>query len=142
MTLREAKFGDISDLTELINQLGYPTTHEEMFERFSHIQKLDDYKTFVAVSENKVIGVIGMIKNFFYEHNGFYIRIAVLVVNKEYRQKGIGKKLLQYSENFALHLGAEKLLVNSGNREERIAAHAFYENMGFEAKSTGFVKNI
>ena len=34
------------------------------------------------------------------------------------------------------------ITLNSGNREERIAAHNFYKNLGYIGKSTGFSKSL
>ncbi|MDQ0270565.1 hypothetical protein [Cytobacillus purgationiresistens] len=38
--------------------------------------------------------------------------------------------------------GAEAIALNSGNREERKAAHQFYKDNGYEIKSSGFVKKL
>jgi GNAT superfamily N-acetyltransferase len=86
--------------------------------------------------------MIGLLKNIYFEKNGKYIRVGALVVNKKYRKLGLGKALLQKSFDWAIELGAQQVLLNSGNREERRDAHAFYQHLGFEAKTTGFVKTI
>jgi hypothetical protein len=45
MNIREAEMTDIPALTELMNQLGYGTTKDEMEARFVNIQNHEDYKT-------------------------------------------------------------------------------------------------
>ena len=140
--IREAEVHDLLALTALINELGYPTTLEEMQTRFEYISNHKDYKTFVALYDDYGVGMIGLIKNAFYEKNGFYVRVAALVVNSSYRRMGVGKELIQRAEEWALASGTDTLLLNSGDREERKAAHLFYLHLGFEQKSLGFVKKI
>ncbi|MFD2444155.1 GNAT family N-acetyltransferase [Bacillus sp. CGMCC 1.16607] len=64
------------------------------------------------------------------------------VVDSAYRGKGVGRKLLQEAESWAVEQGAIEIGLNSGNREERKIAHQFYFNMGYEGKSTGFSKKF
>jgi GNAT superfamily N-acetyltransferase len=70
------------------------------------------------------------------------MRILALVVGQNSRKLGIGKMLVAAAESWAAEQGLTTVLVNSGNREERIPAHRFYENMGYEVKSSGFVKKL
>ncbi|MEC1153960.1 GNAT family N-acetyltransferase [Cytobacillus horneckiae] len=41
-----------------------------------------------------------------YELYGLYVRIVVLVVDSNYRNKGIGKQLLEEAESWAKEIGA------------------------------------
>jgi GNAT superfamily N-acetyltransferase len=68
--------------------------------------------------------------------------VGALVVHNAYRKMGLGKALLQKATDWANELGVKQLYLNSGNREERKDAHAFYQHLGFEPKSTGFVKTL
>ena len=101
-----------------------------------------DYKTIVAVSNNEIVGVAGLCKGIFYEMNGMYMRILVFIVKQNYRKGGIGRRLVRASEDWAIEQGLNTVLVNSGNRDERIDAHAFYKEMGYAIKSSGFVKRL
>jgi GNAT superfamily N-acetyltransferase len=141
VTIRTATTDDVPSLTLLMDDLGYTTTADEMQTRFSHINRHADYRTLVAISGNDEIAeMIGLIKSYYFEHNGMYIRVAALVVGKEHRNKGIGKILMLEAEKWALEIGAPTILLNSGNREERVAAFSFYQKMGYSIKSSGFVK--
>lgn len=84
--------------------------------------------------------MIGMILGFPYEKNDNYVRIVALVVDSIYRKQGIGENLIEKAEEWAKEQGANGIVLNSGNRRERIDAHQFYLKRGFEGKSTGFVK--
>ncbi len=142
MEIREAITSDIGALTDLMVHLGYPSTLENMKTRFYTIQQHPDYHTLVAAYNSEIVGMIGLSKSYYYEMDGFYIRILALVVDSNYRNKGIGKALIEGAENWARKLGAVGVSLNSGNRPERMAAHQFYRNRGYSEKSIGFVKSL
>ncbi|WP_419880526.1 GNAT family N-acetyltransferase [Peribacillus sp. B-H-3] len=142
MEIRDATLNDINELTFLMEQLGYPTTIENMETRFKNIELNPDYKTLLATYDGKVVGMIGLLKGYYYEMDGCYVRIVALVVNSSYRSKGIGKKLIAEAENWSRKIGATGIGLNSGNRPERVNAHKFYKNRGYVEKSIGFAKGL
>ena len=140
--IRDAEMTDIVAMTELINQLGYDTTKDEMKIRFANIQSHEDYKTFVATTATQIVGMVGMTKCYFYERNGIYVRVLALVTKNSFRQNGIGRKLMEASEKWAIEIGANTILLNCGNREERTIAQQFYQKLGYQIKSSGFIKKF
>ena len=140
--IREAEAADIVALTELMNEVGYKTTPDEMKTRFAHIQTHKDYKTFIAADDTQILGMVGLSKNYSYEQNGIYVRVLALVTRSNFRQNGIGKKLMVVAENWAREIGADKVLLNCGNREERAIAQLFYKKIGYQIKSSGFIKKL
>ncbi|AKM18320.1 MULTISPECIES: GNAT family N-acetyltransferase [Bacillaceae] len=142
MEIRKATSNDIPELASLMEQLGYPTSVEQMRIRFSNIESNPSYHTLVAEYDGKVVGMIGLCTGVFYELDGSYVRIVALVVDSNYRSKGIGRKLIEEAESWAKRQGAISIGVNSGNRTERLTAHQFYINMGYEQKSIGFAKKL
>ena len=86
--------------------------------------------------------MVGLQKSYNYEKTGIHVLIVALVVQSDFRGKGIGKHLLAEAEHWAKNQGAVSISLNSGNRTEREAAHLFYQRFGFTPKSTGFVKII
>lgn len=142
MEVRDANFNDLISLTHLMNQLGYPTSLDEMTARFQRIERKEEYKTLVAVDSAKVVGVMGMMYYFMWEENACGVRIQALVVDQECRSAGVGKMLIESAEAWAKSLGATSITLTSGNREERAAAHQFYPKMGFKLASSGYKKNI
>jgi len=142
LIIRDAEPADIPALTELMNELGYYTTMDEMKKRFENIQSHQDYKTFIAITDTAISGMAGATKNFSYEQNGIYVRVLALVTHRKFRQQAIGKKLMEFVENWAREIGAEKILLNCGNREERAIARLFYEKIGYQVKSSGFIKKL
>ena len=55
--IRVVQQADYVDLIELMGELGYPTTLEELTKRFEVLQKHVDYEAIVAVKDNEVIGM-------------------------------------------------------------------------------------
>lgn len=140
--IRDAQVDDVSQLSVLINHLGYPCTPEEAQTRFDNIGQNPDYKTLVITDGDLVIGLAGLAKCLWYEKNGTYVRILAFVVNQQYRGRGIGKQLIKAVENWATELGCNAIVLSSGNRDERIEAHRFYKGQGYDIKSSGFIKHL
>ena len=140
--IRDFILDDIAILASLTNTLGYDTTVEQMTIRMKTIIQLDNYWTFVAVSKGKVIGYIGLNKNYLWEQDGYYLRIQALIVAAEYRKLGVGQQLMQTAEKLAKQIKTKIIILNCGNRHERQSAHKFYPKMGFQPKSTGYIKRL
>ncbi len=56
LIIKDATAEDILALAGLMNDLGYPTTLEEMGLRFGHIFNHSEYKTFVVCLNEEVVG--------------------------------------------------------------------------------------
>lgn len=133
---------DINQLAALMGELGYPTTADDMEQRFLKIQSNAIYNTQVVEKDGVIVGMIGLMLGFHYEKNENYVRIVAFVVHSKYRGQGIGGKLIKKAEKWANEQGANRLVLNSGNRNERDAAHEFYLKRGFVGKATGFYKEL
>ncbi|MCD2425606.1 GNAT family N-acetyltransferase [Niabella pedocola] len=140
--IRDYEQKDLAAVTGLTCELGYPTTTAAMQLRMNAISGNAHYRTLVAVIDNQVVGYAGLATGWYWEKNGTFLRIQALVVHKDHRKARVGKQLLDAAAAHARTIGAGALLLNSGNRPEREAAHQFYPKMGFEAVSTGYVKKI
>ncbi len=142
VTIRDAQERDIEELALLMTDLGYPTSVADMQTRFRNIAQHPDYWTVVARAGDEIVGMAGLSKGIYYEMNGMYMRILAFVVKQNSRKMGVGRMLIAASEALAVEQGLKKIIVHSGNRDERQAAHAFYQKMGYEVKSSGFVKEL
>ncbi|MDQ0270566.1 GNAT family N-acetyltransferase [Cytobacillus purgationiresistens] len=87
MNIRVAKKEDLTDLTELMNHLGYPTTTRQLIGRLTSIFANPDYYTFVAELDGKVVGMAGLHLGRSYEYDGHHVRILAFVVDSSYRNK-------------------------------------------------------
>jgi len=141
--IRTATEGDVPAMIPLIHDLGYPAPAEEIGIRLRNILQLKEFKTLLAVTtDGQVAGMIGMTENYGYEHNAQYIRVLALVTAKNYRNMGAGKLLMMEAEKWAAEIDAYMIVLTSGLRDERKAAYAFYQRIGYEIKSSGFVKKL
>ncbi len=146
ITIREPTYDDIPSLLELLYELGRPKPQtDNELEKFTALLKNymqeDDKKILVAQIENsKIIGMISMVFLSRLNQNTSEMYVPELIVSQNYRSKGIGKKLI----NFSIELGKEKkchrIRLESGN--QRIESHKFYKHLGFEDSSVFFTKNL
>lgn len=140
--IRDAHEGDVEAIALLMDELGYPTPVTEMQAKLKNIFSHPDYRTIVAVSNNEIVGFSGLMKGFSFERSGKYIRIISFVVKNDVRNKGIGKLLIKASEDWAVEQNIDTIVISSGNRDDRKAAHIFYQKMGYAIKSSGFFKQL
>jgi GNAT superfamily N-acetyltransferase len=145
-TIRESTYHDIPSLLELLYELGRPKPQKDNeLETFAKLLKNymqeDDKKILVAELENsKIIGMVSIVFLSRLNQNTLEMYVPELIVSQNYRSKGIGKKLI----NFSIDLGKEKkchrIRLESGN--QRTESHKFYLNLGFENSSIFFTKNL
>ncbi|MBR3039034.1 MAG: GNAT family N-acetyltransferase [Lachnospiraceae bacterium] len=88
----------------------------------------DDYITYLALENDKVIGFIGLLKKL----NGPYMILDMMQVSSECRGQGVGRKLFEAGKEEARKTGAEALYISACSSEETIA---FYKAMGSELTS-------
>ena len=142
MIIREAISHDVTELAQLMGQLGYPTSTEEMQVRMNNIKSNSNYHTLVVEFEGSIVGMAGVSIGYFYELDGSYARILAFVVDFNYRKQGIGANLIHKAEEWARKQGVTSIVLNSGIRPERLNAHQFYKSVGYEERSIGFAKNL
>jgi GNAT superfamily N-acetyltransferase len=140
--IREIRTNDYPKVLSLWNnELGNCNiTVENISARFERMNKDDNYKTFVALLENNVVGVITVVQTMALDYETGYLKINGLAVQENFQGKGIGTKLLKHAENYALEKGLSRLILNSGF--QRTKAHDFYESKGFDKFSYCFTKKV
>lgn len=131
---------DSSAIACLISQLGYSTSSDEMKERLAAILLDSNLMTIVAEYRKEVVGVIGVGVSRYYEKNGTYGRLLVLVVDERCRGQGIGSSLVTEAERWFKVRNVTSIIVNSGNH--RTEAHRFYKRFGFVETGVRFVKSL
>ena len=142
MLFRAIKFKDYPRLQYLLEQLGYPATKADIQKRFEVLCTMNGYEAFVAEENEELVGFVGFIKQYSFESDGPFVRVQALVVDEKFRNRGIASQLMAMVEQWAHEENCHSIILNSGNRSEREAAHAFYQQKGFVSKSTGFVKKL
>ncbi len=138
--IRDAAPSDAVELAALMCELGYETTTSEMTMRLMSILPNEAYKTFVAIVDNRVSGMIGTFVHTSYEHGDLSGRILALVVSKRVSRCGIGRALLVAAESDFARRRITRIAVDT--RLTRTDAHKFYEALGYERNGWRFVKNL
>ncbi|MBL7688048.1 MAG: GNAT family N-acetyltransferase [Bdellovibrionaceae bacterium] len=133
---------DLPEVAQLARQLGYPVDVREIENRFSLISDNSDYALFVAkTDENKAVGWIQINREPKSLLISDYADVAALVVDENYRGKGIGKLLLQEIEKWARQNKIKQIRLRSNSK--RTDAHRFYLREGYQISKLAniFMKN-
>ena len=113
--IRNATINDAMDISELSKQLGYPTSESDMKKRLYTILRSDDHMVYVAyIHDGKVIAWIHIYKAQTIE-SGEFAEIGGFIVSESYRNKGIGKKLLELAEKWSISKKLPNLRVYHSN---------------------------
>ena len=140
LTIRVAEMNDAAALAHLMCELGYETTKSEMQMRMERIATDECYRTFVAVLDDKVCGMIGTLTCPSYEHNDPSGRILALAILSTMRRRGIGRALIAAAEKDFAQRAIRRVALDT--RLAREDAHKFYESLGYERNGWRFVKQL
>ena len=140
LIVRIAISADIPALAALATHLGYPTAPEAMAERMARIAPRDDYETFVAERDGRVVGFAGVMEGLSYVYDPPYVRLLSLVVEPGERGKGTGAALVAEAERWAKSRGAASLHLTTALHRE--GAHRFYETLGYERTGARYLKKL
>ena len=143
--IRNASEEDIPPILKLLYELGRPEPVDEkeikVFKNKIKDYFLDPSKLIiVAEKDSKIMGVVSVILLQRLNHAKFEMYIPELVVTKEHRYYGIGKKLITYCIELAKKKNCYRIRLESGN--QRTESHQFYKSLGFEQSSLSFNKNL
>jgi GNAT superfamily N-acetyltransferase len=133
ITIRNAELNDLSKLTDLCTELGYPSNDDQINQRLQKLLKSTSDVVYVAVKKTEVIGWIHVFTSLRLESDPF-AEIGGLVVSSEHRNKGIGRMLVNAADKWAIEKGFSKIRVRS--RIERTDARRFYEKEGYVVKKS------
>lgn len=127
--LHEMQIQDASAVNNLSEQLGYKLSVHQTEEQIRTIVSRKDHTAWVAISDGKIVGWIHAFQCFFIESLSF-VEIGGIVVDEDYRSKGIGKKLIRQVMNWTVEQKFSKLRVRS--QTKRLATQQFYRSLKFE----------
>jgi GNAT superfamily N-acetyltransferase len=140
--IREVVANDYTEVVFLWSDvLGIRNVNGENFRvTMEKMNKDGNYKTFVALFENDLVGFVTIVQALSVGVPIGYLHIQALAVKKEFQHGGIGTKLLRHTENYAKEIGITSIILCSGFK--RTDAHAFYEHNGYDKDSYCFDKMI
>ena len=140
LMIRAAEMNDAAALAQLMCELGYETTKSEMQMRLEPIVTDERLRTFVAVCDGNVCGMIGTLTYPSIEHNDPSGRIVALVILRTMRRRGIGSALIATAEKDFAQRGIRRVALNT--RLAREDAPKFYESLGYERNGWRYVKQL
>jgi len=128
----------LEELAKLINECFNRNCSKE---NLRYIVDNDNIKSIVALDGNQVIGNVFIDIMLDPTTKQKYFYLSYICVSKNYQNRGIGKRIMQEIENFALKEDCSYILLTSSDK--RVNAHKLYYSAGFEIKETNlFIKNI
>ena len=139
MLIRVAHAGDVAAIAELMGELGYPCTAEQISRRYAKLRAAGD-QLFLAEQDGLPVGMIGYSSRPYLSGDGEAGRITNLVVKSSARRLGVGRKLVEYVENEARKRGHSSIELTT--RATRTDAHQFYRNLQYQETSKKFVKHL
>jgi GNAT superfamily N-acetyltransferase len=128
VTTRPASISDAEAIARLTRQLGYDVETRDVEDRLSRLLARRDQQFVIAEHDGRSIGWVNMILVEYVE-TGAFVTIGGLVVDREYRGQGIGRRLLTEAEQWAAQQGCA--IVRLSSSATRTEAHKFYEHVGY-----------
>jgi len=127
--IRLARTEDVERITALGEQLGYPSSPEQVRQRFQQIQHRDDHAVYVAErADGRLVGWVHVFIRQLLVAD-LHVEIGGLVVDEAHHRRKIGKLLMEQAERWAKEKGCQAVYVRSNVVRE--GAHAFYERIGY-----------
>jgi GNAT superfamily N-acetyltransferase len=134
ITIRQMLLEDAATVADLTSQLGYPANESDIRRRYDGIQDRGDARLLVAQdTNNAIIGWIHVQATCSLESDP-RAEIWGLVVAESARGTGVGRRLVEAAEEWAVGHGMNVVVLRS-NRV-RVEAHAFYEHLGYRVIKT------
>jgi GNAT superfamily N-acetyltransferase len=136
-SIRLARKADIPDITRLNDQLGYPEPESAVALRLRRILgDRRDHRVFVAAAGASTASPSGAIVGWIHVFIdklltvGPRAEIGGLVVEEQWRSRGVGAALVNHAEQWAKQSGFAQIVVRTN--VVRTRAHEFYEKCGYQ----------
>jgi GNAT superfamily N-acetyltransferase len=128
ISYRPARLSDAEAVAALAQQLGYDADSAAVAARLARLLPRSDQEFHVAEHDGRAVGWIHMLLMEFVEAEAF-VMIGGLVVDRGYRKQGIGRRLLERAEQWAVT--NECSVVRLSTNVKRTEAHQFYQRVGY-----------
>ena len=145
VVIRSASKKDIPVILDLLYELGRPKpkkdsqldTFEKLITKYS---SESDKEILVAENQASVVGMVSITYLSRLNQEFFEMYIPELIVTQNYKNQGIGKKLIESCVKLAKDKKCHRIRLESGN--QRKESHIFYKSLGFEQSRLSFTKNL
>jgi len=137
--IRIATKNDSDAVYRLMKQL---SSHEFTKKQFDdcYLHNIEKGQVLVYEKDDVICGCIVYDIHYYLHFSRKSAEIVNLVIDENYRGRGIGKELLAFFERIAIDMSCICLEVDSGKHRE--AAHRFYYREGFVCNHIKFVKEL
>jgi ribosomal protein S18 acetylase RimI-like enzyme len=140
--IREATEADLPEILRIYAQpeldAGAVLSLEEARSRFQRFSIYPSYRLYVAEVDGAVVGTFALLIMDNLAHLGAPSGVVEDVgVLPEFQGQGIGKQMMRKARELCAEAGCYKLVLSSNVR--RMAAHAFYESLGFRKHGFSFL---
>jgi GNAT superfamily N-acetyltransferase len=128
LSIRVSRVSDARDIAALTGQLGYDVEPPAVEVRLARILAREDQTVFVAELDGRPVGWVHAAMWQDIEAEAFVV-IGGLVVDRNCRGKGVGRRLMEEAEEWTKARGCS--IVRLWSSSARTGAHRFYEELGY-----------
>jgi len=142
-TISNIKRMDLGDLAKLYEQFwGEESSISKMNETFTRIEKDENYILLGLKIDGRLAGsVMGVICQELYGDCKPFMVVEDVIVDKSFRRKGMGTKLMNRLETIAKQRNCSNIMFVT--EKERKDAHRFYSSLGFKHEGyKGYKKKL
>lgn len=143
--LRPPTSNDASALEKLFLQLGYEINRTEIQKKTSMLARMPGTHMIVAEMVTQVVGFISLQILHWPHVIKPVARITTLVIDEQWRGKGVGSKMISHVEKQAMSDGCSLVEVTSATHRAEGGTHTFYHQLGYRNavnETTYFRKNL
>jgi GNAT superfamily N-acetyltransferase len=138
---REASKTDLPHVLQLYSQPGMDDgkvlSLSEAEHLFENMARYPDYKLYVAVHREVIVGAFALLIMDNLGHMGAPSAVIEdVVVDPEWQARGVGRMMMHHALRVAGKKGCYKAVLSSNLKRE--GAHLFYESLGFERHGYSF----
>ena len=129
---REINIEDTQEVAEICKDaLGYDVNVENVKKQIVKLTNDKKQNIIIGYEDENTGKIIGFVHAQMYEsfYSDLGLNILGLAVNPDFQGRGIGRKLMNELENYAVDYNISFIRLNSAMKREE--AHKFYEHMGY-----------
>lgn len=136
MIIRKTTNKDAEQVLEIVKKFAtsFKTDKEKFYKIYPEIVGDKNISFIVAEEDNQIIGYCLSFHHLTFYANGYVSWVEEIMVNENYRSKGVGKKMMEEVERIAKSMDSK--LIGLATRR----ASNFYEKIGYEESATYFRK--
>lgn len=136
MIIRKATNKDAEQVLELVEKFAtsFKTDKGKFYKIYPEIVGDKNLSFVVAEEDNQIIGYCLAFHHLTFYANGYVSWVEEIMVNENYRSKGVGKKMMEEIERIAKSIDSK--LIGLATRR----AANFYKKIGYEESATYFRK--